>query len=886
MKRLFVFWFLGFCHAHGQSPGVQHPATDDLGRKLPSHGTAGAPRSNKTVALFYWTWHVQHSQFNKAFNISRILDGRPEMVKDYHHPSWAPYSPPAQPNQYTYFWEEPLFGYYDGRDKWVIRKQLEMLGEAGVDVLFYDATNGSFTWKDGYEAVGAVMAEARADGVAVPQFGFMLNFSASESSAVALGQLYDELYGIGKFQESWFRWGGKPVIMAYPESLNNIRLSDTASLRFTANAPFTGISVNCPSWSNNIGDLTLSLHTWNGSLQTSVAATPIASKTFVNFADNAYLKLDFDELPAGDYLWRLSKGRETVGVWKFNEDTAATQSWLNESEVTGDYDCRIHYTAQPSHTELTTGTTRSAVSICEGIMTSAKVDAIRNFFTFRPPQPAYQGGPTRPDQWGWLENYPQNGYVQKSPGKFELVTVGVAQNWSEQTNGLSAMSGTKIRGRSYTKADGFSRLSPDSYLHGYNFQEQWERALQIDPDIIFITGWNEWVMGRYESLWGVPNAFPDAFDLEHSRDIEPTKGGYGDNYYYQMVANIRRFKGMAAPEIASAPTTVKIDGDFADWTAVKPQFTASKGNVQTRNGKGYLDPVTGQPIQYQNNTARNDIIGTKVARNDSHVFFLVETAAPLSPHTDPNWMQLLIDIDRDKGTGWEGYEFRVDRYGASDEATLSSSNGAWAWTDLGAVAYKVAGHRMEIAIPRALLGLQPGEKMDLEFKWIDSPVTPGDIMDLYLNGEAAPSGRFNFHYLVTFAFADWISDLAFGIDPATRGFTDDPDGDDIANGLEAWFGTHPGQSSKCLIATEASENTLIFTHPRNPNTASDLSGRYLWSKDLVTFHEAGAITDGITVTFNAMPDSPSPGITTVTATVSGSATDRIFVKAAVEQVSL
>jgi hypothetical protein len=54
----------------------------------------------------------------------------------------------------------------------------------------------------------------------------------------------------------------------------------------------------------------------------------------------------------------------------------------------------------------------------------------------------------------------------------------------------------------------------------------------------------------------------------------------------------------------------------------------------------------------------------------------------------------------------------------------------------------------------------------------------------------------------------------------------------------------------------------------------------------VTFHEAGAITDGITVTFNAMPDSPSPGITTVTATVSGSATDRIFVKAAVEQVSL
>jgi hypothetical protein len=336
--------------------------------------------------------------------------------------------------------------------------------------------------------------------------------------------------------------------------------------------------------------------------------------------------------------------------------------------------------------------------------------------------------------------------VRKNPGKFELVTVGVAQNWSEQTHALSAMSGPRIRGRSFTKADGFGRLSPDSYLHGYNFQEQWERALQIDPDIIFITGWNEWVMGRFETWQGVPNAFPDTFDLEHSRDIEPTKGGYGDNYYYQMAANIRRFKGMAAPEPASAPTTITVDGDFADWSAVKPGFGASKGNVQIRNGQGYLDPASGQPIQYQNNTARNDIICAKVARDAAHIFFFVETADPLSPRTDANWMQLLIDLDRDKSTGWEGYEFMVDRHAANGKAALSSSSRTWTWRDLGEVAYQHAGHRMEIAVPRALLGLQPGQKIDLEFKWIDSPSSAGDIMDVYLNGEAAPSGRFNFHY--------------------------------------------------------------------------------------------------------------------------------------------
>ena len=37
---------------------------------------------------------------------------------------------------------------------------------------------------------------------------------------------------------------------------------------------------------------------------------------------------------------------------------------------------------------------------------------IAEFFTFRPGQPDYVNGPTRENQWGWLENYPQHGYVK------------------------------------------------------------------------------------------------------------------------------------------------------------------------------------------------------------------------------------------------------------------------------------------------------------------------------------------------------------------------------------------------------------------------------------------------------------------------------------------
>src|SRR5271166_2777688 len=49
-----------------------------------------------------------------------------------------------------------------------------------------------------------------------------------------------------------------------------------------------------------------------------------------------------------------------------------------------------------------------------------------------------------------------------------------------------------------------------------------------------------------------PVTFVDEFDAEFSRDIEPMKGAHGDNYYYQLVANIRRFKGARPVPVVQA----------------------------------------------------------------------------------------------------------------------------------------------------------------------------------------------------------------------------------------------------------------------------------------------------------------------------------------------
>ena len=44
------------------------------------------------------------------------------------------------------------------------------------------------------------------------------------------------------------------------------------------------------------------------------------------------------------------------------------------------------------------------------------------------------------------------------------------------------------------------------------------------------------------------------------------------------------------------------------------------------------------------------------------------------------------------------------------------------------------------------MGLTPDQPLDFEFKWSDNMQDEGNIMDFYVNGDAAPGGRFNYVY--------------------------------------------------------------------------------------------------------------------------------------------
>jgi hypothetical protein len=359
---------------------------------------------------------------------------------------------------------------------------------------------------------------------------------------------------------------------------------------------------------------------------------------------------------------------------------------------------------------------------------------IKNFFMFRPGQPVYNKGPQHKDHWGWLEIYPQHGFGPKPDGGFEEVTVGVAQNWSK-ADGLTAMNSPGAFGRSYTDKSGM-HTEPGAVNYGYNFQEQWDQALKLNPDFIFITGWNEWIAGRAKKWQKQVNAFPDEFNQEGSRDIEPMKGGQGDNYYYQMVSNIRRFKGIAAPGEASSALIRKTS---IDWANVSPEFKSHKGSTIQRDFDGW------KGTHYTNASGRNDIISAKVAMDKDYLYFYVQTQDKLSPINDKAWMRLFIDADRDSKTGWNGYDYVINRINPAGKATVEQSKTGWNWKKVGRVDYILTDNVLEIKVPRKLIKQKAAA--DFEFKWSDNMQVDGDITDFIINGDVAPSGRFNYHYV-------------------------------------------------------------------------------------------------------------------------------------------
>ena len=360
---------------------------------------------------------------------------------------------------------------------------------------------------------------------------------------------------------------------------------------------------------------------------------------------------------------------------------------------------------------------------------------ILDTFTFRCPT---WGTPSVPDTWYWAGMPGQNVAVS-SAGRREMLPVTVGSphvaldapkdgKWKPGANAGCSEGywGAPIQGRSWH--DGARDTRGNAAHYGFFFQGQMDWALAKERDdvpLALVCQWNEWLVPfltrKTNDLYGMPHwiKLQDQYNMEFSRDIEPMKGGYKDAYYFQMMNFVRRWKGLPPPAKATRRHALR---SAADWDAVSPEYVEMTGDCQPRDWPGY--DACGR---YRVDTGRNEFKSLKVAvGEDDYVYFRAEMVGALKYSSDANWMNLFVKVPG-RPAECMGYTHRF----------TEKSGGVTCSHDAKSVMYKV---------PCKVLGVDPAKSFKLEFKWSDNRQAD-DVMDFYVNGDAAPRGRLNWLFV-------------------------------------------------------------------------------------------------------------------------------------------
>ncbi len=369
--------------------------------------------------------------------------------------------------------------------------------------------------------------------------------------------------------------------------------------------------------------------------------------------------------------------------------------------------------------------------------TDALLEKIFETFTFRETGSRQGGEYSDKKAWNWLMQYPQTAYGKMADGRVESVSAGTGINQSyvfmfEKTG---VFSDPYTKGRSYTEGFGEDYRSEAMHM-GYFFREQMSRVLDLDPAMVMIDGWNEWTAVRNSEYSGFKNSFVDTFDDENSRDFEPSRGVLKDGYYNILVDYIRKYKGVRPAPLASGEVTINVSGDASQWNAVAPEFINIDGGYE-RNATGLTNGDTGEKYVFTSKLS-NVIRRSKVARDKDYFYFMAACEDDIKDND--SFMHLYIDVDRNRATGWEGYDISVNVTGKGEIATYKDG----AWVKIADATSNIKGNVYTVSIPRGILG--ETDKADLEFKWADYAFENGDILRFYEFGSVAPMGRFNYLY--------------------------------------------------------------------------------------------------------------------------------------------
>jgi hypothetical protein len=620
--------------------------TDALERSMPDIKEAGPVKKDhrRVVGMFYITWHRDELANLKSpytADVTKILAEDPKARLDAKNPLWK-YD--------SYHWGEPEMGYFLSKDEYVIRKDMSMLADAGVDVLIMDVTNAVRYW-DEWNTIFPIMEKMKAEGNKVPKFCF---WAFNGPVITVVQDLYDKIYKETKYKDLWFYWDGKPLLLyngntnvdANGKGVENINSHYDSTAKTDRNNPHYGD----PDYTE---------------------------KFYKDYTKEVKNFFTHRTMWWGYYEWAGKRFVGTEDNWSFGYDLGNEKvKAMNPDDL---------------------------ISTHNGKKEEAAV----------------------------------------TPAQHPASLIG--KSWTRE-KGEPGLNQYDLPDSAYTPWAGKMAKHPEGY--GIYFQQRWNEAIKSDPQFLYINDWNEWTAGKYQPEEGKttpfmrrnnPYFFVDQYNAEFNRAIQPMKDGYTDNYYMQMAENIRKYKGVRPIPVLREFKKIKIDGDFTDWNKVKVEYRDTKNDVFHRDYNGYGG------LHYQNNTGRNDIVTCKVSVDDDDIYYYAQTNDALTPFSGKNWMLLLIDADHNPKTGWYGYDFLINKKVTDDKTTslMRYDSITNQWIEISQLNYRFQGNKIEIAVPRKLLGLK-GNAFTFDFHWADNPTDLKDPISLCTSGDSAPNRRFNY----------------------------------------------------------------------------------------------------------------------------------------------
>lgn len=209
-------------------------ATDKFGREIAPMGYLKTDRE-RFVGLFYWMWISNTNYYyHNIFDCTKLMSTEEGAAAFWNiDPSNAAYQQLSQIGAF-HFTNEPLYGYYNSSDPWVITRHMELFILAGIDFIFLDTSNSLIYDEDirGSQFEGVVkapsytlldtMLELYEKGWDVPKVVFLTNTRSGERVEEIRRAFYDS----GKYEALWFKPDGvRPMIIATTEQ--NDGASDT-----------------------------------------------------------------------------------------------------------------------------------------------------------------------------------------------------------------------------------------------------------------------------------------------------------------------------------------------------------------------------------------------------------------------------------------------------------------------------------------------------------------------------------------------------------------------------------------------------------------------------------------------------------------------------------